>query len=66
MVETGFSVKNSALNNDFSVKKINTTSLIVNYIQFGLIAVLSAVAVYLYKDISTLKRVVNGSDYQKL
>lgn len=50
MVETDFSVQNSALN-DFSVKKSTlNTSLIVDYTQFGLIAVLSTAVVYLYKD----------------
>jgi len=60
MVSTDFAVQNA---DDFSVKKNTTTS---DYIQFGLITVLSAAVVYLYKDNRTLKRVANGSDYEKM
>jgi len=67
LAETDFSVKNSALNNEFSVKnsKFDTRD-IVDSVLVGLIAVLTSVAVYQYKGIETLKRVANGSDYQKM
>ena len=46
MIETDFFVKNVLVK-----KSTLNTSLIVNYIQVGLIAVLSAVVAYLYKGI---------------
>jgi len=66
MVETDFSVQNDALNDFSATKSSLNTSLIVNYIQFGLIAVLATTVAYQYKGIETLKRVANGSDYQKM
>lgn len=50
MVETDFSVQNTAVNDSSEKNSTLNTSLIVDYIQFGLVAVLSAAVVYLYKD----------------
>jgi hypothetical protein len=48
MVETDFSVKNAAA---FEKNSSLNTSLIVNYIQFALIAALTSVVAYQYKGI---------------
>jgi hypothetical protein len=52
MVETDFAVQHSDLNKEYSVKDSTmNTSSVVDYITYGIIAVLSAVVVSQYKDI---------------